>query len=163
MCRPCATPLNSLAPRTDELAVAIEHHHRVGAVARRVHGVVHVDVALRVLDDAVGVAPLDARRQLAPVVNRFVGVGAARRAPAPSCRPCPARRAAAETAGAAAAVARNSRRVVFMGSATPATQTNRGSACPCRPWSRRPAGARRRTTCRAECRARDTSSRAGLP
>jgi hypothetical protein len=74
--KPVGDPLEVGAPRSDELAVAVEHHHRVGAVARRVHGVMDVDVPLRILDHTVRVAPLDPRRQLAPVVNRLVGVGA---------------------------------------------------------------------------------------
>ena len=48
-----------LAPALDELALLVEHHHGVGALAGRVHGVVDVDVALRVFDDAMGIAVLD--------------------------------------------------------------------------------------------------------
>ena len=68
-----------LAPRPHELAGAIEHDDRVAALAGRVHRVMDVDVALRVLDDVVRVAPLDVGRQLAPVVNRFVA-----KSPSPS-------------------------------------------------------------------------------
>ena len=65
-----------LAPRADEVALLIEDDDGVGALARRVDGVVHVHVPLRVLHHAVRVAPREARRQLAPVVVGFVGVGA---------------------------------------------------------------------------------------
>ena len=41
--------LELLAPALDELALLIEHHHGVGALAGRVHSVVHVDVALGIL------------------------------------------------------------------------------------------------------------------
>ena len=65
-----------LSPRAHELAVTIEHHHRVRALARRVHGVMDVDVPLGVLDNAVRVAPFQVRRQRAPVVDGLVGMGA---------------------------------------------------------------------------------------
>jgi hypothetical protein len=65
-----------LAPRADELSGAIEYDDGVGLLAGRVHGVVHVDVTLRVLHDAVRVAPGQAGRQLAPIVVGFIGVGA---------------------------------------------------------------------------------------
>ena len=61
-----------LAPRPHELSVAIEHDDRVARFAGRVHGVVNVNVPLGVLHDVVGVSPLDAGRQLTPVVERLV-------------------------------------------------------------------------------------------
>ena len=75
--QPVRAALELLAPALDELALFVEDHHGVGAFAGGVDGVVHVDVALRILDHAVGVAVLDPRRQFAPVVDRLVGVFAA--------------------------------------------------------------------------------------
>ena len=54
--------------------LCVEHHHRVRAFARGVHGVVHVDPTLRIFHHAVRVAVLDLGRQFAPVVVRFVDV-----------------------------------------------------------------------------------------
>ena len=65
------------APGLDELALAVEDHHRVGAFTRRIHGVVHVDVALRILHDAVRVPVRDRLGQFAPIVMDLVGVSAA--------------------------------------------------------------------------------------
>ncbi len=57
-----------LAPAADETALGVEDHHRVVPIAGRVHRVVHVDAALRVLGDAVRVAVLEAGGQFPPVV-----------------------------------------------------------------------------------------------
>ena len=73
--QPVRHPAEFLAPGPHELAIPIEDHHRIRAVAGGVHGVMDVDVPLRVLDDAMGVAPLDLRRQHAPIVNGLVAVG----------------------------------------------------------------------------------------
>ena len=56
----------------DELAFLVEDHDTVGAGAILVYRVVNVDVALCILHDAVGVAVLDVRGQLAPIVDALV-------------------------------------------------------------------------------------------
>src|SRR3982751_3188511 len=61
-----------LAPRPDELPLAVEYHHCVGAFAIAMDRVMDVDVVLRILHHAMRVAPFEARRQLSPVVNGFV-------------------------------------------------------------------------------------------
>ncbi len=66
-----------LAPGLDEFALFVEHHHGIGAFAGGVDGVVHVDAALGVFHDAVGVAVVDVGGELAPIVLRFVRVVAA--------------------------------------------------------------------------------------
>ena len=58
--------LEILAPGLDELALGVEHHHGVVAFAGVVDGVVDVNVPLRILADAVGVAVFDIGRQIRP-------------------------------------------------------------------------------------------------
>ncbi len=59
-------------PGTDELALLIEDHHRVQALAARVDRVMNIDVTLRILADSMSVAVANRARQLAPVVERLV-------------------------------------------------------------------------------------------
>ena len=60
------------SPGANEFAFVVEDHHGVQAFAGGIHGVMNVDVALRILADAVGIAVFDGARQLAPIVNGFV-------------------------------------------------------------------------------------------
>ena len=61
-----------LAPGFHEFSVAVEDHHGVVAFARGIHGVVDINVALRILAHAMRVAVFDRGGQFAPVVSNLV-------------------------------------------------------------------------------------------
>src|SRR5262245_26676695 len=60
------------AERPDELALIVEDDHCIGALAAGMYCLMNVDVALRILNDAVGIAVFDVGRQITPIVNGFV-------------------------------------------------------------------------------------------
>ncbi len=62
-----------LPPRPNEASLFVENDHGIGALAVGIHGVVNVDLPLRVLDDSMRVAVFDLRWQCAPVMQGFVG------------------------------------------------------------------------------------------
>src|SRR5690242_6209770 len=61
-----------LAPRRDKLTLFIEHDHRVGTLARRVHCVVDIDVTLGIPDDSMSVPVFNSGRQITPVVDGLI-------------------------------------------------------------------------------------------
>src|SRR5271155_655829 len=63
-----------LAPAFDELSLVVEHHHTVRLLARRINGVMYINVTLRVFTDAMRVAVLNINRKLAPIVSDLVGM-----------------------------------------------------------------------------------------
>ncbi len=72
--QPVRAAFEFLAPAFNEFAFVIEDHHAVGLFARRVDGVMNVDMPVRIFADAVRVAVLDVGRKLAPIMGDFVGV-----------------------------------------------------------------------------------------
>jgi len=56
----------ALAPGAEEIAVAVEHHHRVLAAIE------HVDIVILVHADAADFLEVPARRQLGPVLDDLV-------------------------------------------------------------------------------------------
>ena len=71
MCRPCARGKRALAPGAQEVALAVEHDHRVLAAVE------HVDAVLAVHRDRGDVLELPALGQLRPVLHHAVAVLAA--------------------------------------------------------------------------------------
>jgi len=59
-------------PGPHKLAFVIENHHRVRILTGGMHGVMDINVSLRILADAVGIAEPDGPRQFAPVMNGLV-------------------------------------------------------------------------------------------
>src|ERR1700677_2503959 len=66
------TILEHRAPGPYKLALIVENHDAIGALAVFVNRVMDVNVPLSILADAVGVAVFDIGRQLAPIMNAFV-------------------------------------------------------------------------------------------
>jgi hypothetical protein len=60
------------APGPDELALFVKHHHAVGTLAVLVHRVMDVNVTLRILAHAMGIAVLDVAGQFTPIVDALV-------------------------------------------------------------------------------------------
>lgn len=69
--------LELAAPAADEFAFLVKDEEGIASLARPMDGVGYVEVALSVFADAVGIAEGERAGQTGPVVDGFVGVGAA--------------------------------------------------------------------------------------
>src|SRR6185503_17694007 len=66
--------LELFAPAFDEFALVVENHHAVGPFTGRVHGVMDIDMPVRILADSMRVAVLNVGGEFAPVMCHLVGV-----------------------------------------------------------------------------------------